>query len=71
MRGRDGGWAFGRSGSAILEEEEVSSVQDGEEEVTENDGQLIEVERVDERDEAAPEAEVPEEGWDDDFAFFF
>ena len=67
--GRVGFW--GGSGLGVFQEKEVATVEDGEEEVAEDDGEFVEVQGVNEGDEAAPEAEVPKEGGHDDFSFFF
>lgn len=57
-------------GLGIFEEEQVAPVEDGEEKVSEDDGEFVEMKCVDERNEATPKAEVPEERWDDDFSLF-
>ena len=43
------------------QEDEAAGVEDGEEKISQDDRQLIDVERIDQRDHAAPEAEVPKE----------
>jgi hypothetical protein len=43
------------------QEDEAAGVEDGEEKIPQDDRQLIDVERIDQRYHASPEAEVPKE----------
>lgn len=55
---------------AACQENEVAAIEDGCEDISQDDGQLIDVERVDQRDYTSPKAEMPKDRWYDQLLSF-
>ena len=53
------------------QENEVAGVENGQKKISQDNGQLIDVERVDQRDHTAPEAEMPKDARYDQFPSLF